>query len=318
MTDGPRVHLGATSIAVSRLCLGTNVFGWTATRRDAFAILDAFLEAGGNFIDTADVYPGPGDGRGYAETILGDWMRARRCREDVVVATKVGGVGGLGWRNVTSRLKNSLARLDTDYVDIYYAHKDDAATPLAETLMAFQTLVDRGLVRCIGASNISATRLRESLSISTSAGLARYEVIQPEYNLVVRAGFEGSLSELCRDLGISCVPYRALASGFLTGKYVTGRQLPDTPRASLAKSYLGTRGHSVVRSLSSVAAETGTSPAAVAIAWLTGQATVASAIASARNLSQLTEILPALTLELSVSQISRLSSLLHGAPAGDT
>jgi aryl-alcohol dehydrogenase (NADP+) len=215
--------LGATEFEVFPLCLGGNVFGWTADEQQSFAVLDAFLAAGGNFIDTADVYPAwaPGNSGGESEAIIGRWMKSRGCRERVVIATKVGmleKLRGLGAETIRKAAEASLARLQIERIDLYYAHRDDPATPLEETLRALDALVREGKVRHIAASNYTAARLAEALEISRREGLARFVALQPQYNLVVRGEYEGALGDLCARENIACLPYYALAKGYLPGK----------------------------------------------------------------------------------------------------
>lgn len=304
--------LGQTQLKVSRLCLGGNVFGWTANEAQSFAVLDAYVEAGGNFIDTADTYSSwvPGHAGGESETILGRWMAARRNRASVVVATKVGmlpTLKGLAPSTIRAAVEGSLARLGIDCIDLYYAHKDDPDTPLADTVRAFDALVKEGKVRHVAASNYSAPRLRDALAIARREGLAEFVALQPHYNLMHRAEYEGELQALCAAEGVACVPYFALAMGFLTGKYRPGAPVQSV-RAGGASKYLDERGLRVLAALDEIAATRGTTVSAVALAWLAAQPTVAAPIASARTLEQLTDLLPMLTLTLSSDEVARLSA----------
>jgi aryl-alcohol dehydrogenase-like predicted oxidoreductase len=304
------ISLGHTDLEVSPLCLGGNVFGWTADQRASFEVLDAYVAAGGNFIDSADSYSAfaPGKVGGESETMLGRWLAARGNRSSIVLATKVGrkpGREGLAPSNIRIALEESLRRLQTDYVDLYYAHADDPETPLEETLAAFHGLVTQGRVRQIAASNYGAARLRQALHISETQGLARYVALQPQYSLVARGGYEGDLQDLCVRAGLACVPYWVLARGFLTGKYRPGVEV-DSPRAGAAGKYLDERGIRVLEALDQVAASRSTTPAPVAIAWVAAQPGVVAPIASARNAAQLAQILPAVELELSTEELQLL------------
>jgi aryl-alcohol dehydrogenase-like predicted oxidoreductase len=311
--------LGSSDIAVSRLCLGANVFGWTADRDASWAVLDAFAEAGGTFVDTADSYTwrAPGNSGGESETIIGDWMAARGNRDRVVVATKVGslpGRPGLSAANIAAAAEDSLRRLRTDRIDLYYAHRDDPGTPQEEYLAAFDALVRAGKVRAVGASNFTADRLRSALRTSEREGLAAFVALQPHYNLLERAEFETSLAPVLAEEGLACVPYFGLARGFLTGKYRPGGPEVDSPRAAAAKQYLDYRGLRALNALEEVAAERGAPVAAVALAWLAQQPTVAAPIASARSPQQLADLLPVLELALGAEELDRLSA---AAPVPD-
>jgi aryl-alcohol dehydrogenase-like predicted oxidoreductase len=306
------VKLGQSDLEVFPLCLGGNVFGWTADEPQSFAVLDAYAAAGGNFIDSSDSYSAfaPGNVGGESETVIGNWLASRGNRADVIVATKVGRKPdrpGLSRPNVIAAVEESLERLQTDYIDLYYAHADDPDTPLEETLTTFDELVKQRKVRYIAASNYSAPRLEQALQVSDRNQLARYIALQPQYSLVERQHYEGPLEELCLREGLSCVPYWALAAGFLTGKYRPGVQV-DSPRAGQAAKYLETeRGRRVLEAVNEVAASRGTTVAAVALAWVRAQPGVAAPIASARNPEQLTDILPGAELELSADELSALT-----------
>jgi aryl-alcohol dehydrogenase-like predicted oxidoreductase len=311
----PTVPLGTTGLTVSPLCLGGNVFGWTADEDASFAVLDAYAAAGGNFVDTADGYGNwvEGNPRGMSERIIGRWMAARGNRDDLVIATKVGraaGMRGLAAETIRAGAAESLERLATDRIDLYYAHADDPDTPLEETMAAFDELVREGKVRHIGASNFAAPRLAEALRVSDRGGFARYVALQPEYNLVSRDEYEGELQALCVAEGIACMPYYALASGFLTGKYRPGGAEVESPRAGSASRHLD-HGVGVLAALDEVAAAHSTTVAAAALAWLRAEPGVTAPIASARSPEQLAEQLPMADLELSVAELERLSSA-HG------
>ncbi|GAA3447819.1 aldo/keto reductase [Planomonospora venezuelensis] len=292
------------------LCLGGNVFGWTADRETSFAILDAYAEAGGNFVDTADSYSHwvPGHAGGESETIIGEWMASRRNRDRVVVATKVGMLparSGLSPANIRVSVEGSLRRLGTDHIDLYWAHIDDAETPLEETLGTFDALIREGKIRNIGASNHEAGRLAEALEVSERDGLARYGVVQQHYNLVER-GYEGALRDVVAGAGLTSTPYFGLARGFLTGKYRPGVEV-DSPRAGKASEYLATeRGPRVLDALEKVAAAHGAVPATIALAWLAAQPTVAAPIASARDVEQLRPLLAVAEVELTEDELALL------------
>jgi aryl-alcohol dehydrogenase-like predicted oxidoreductase len=297
--------LGNTDLDVYGLNLGGNVFGWTADEPQSFAVLDAYTAAGGNFVDSADLYGGGGG----SEEILGNWLAARGNRDDVVVATKVGmwdDRPGLSAKNIQAAADDSLRRLKTDHIDLYYAHRDDPDTPLEETLEAFDALVRAGKVRHLGASNYSAERLAEALSISDQKGLARFAVLQPHYNLVER-DYERDLAPLVEREGLATLPYFALAKGFLTGKYRTKDTTVDSPRAARASSYLDADGERVLAALDELAEAHGVSVATVSLAWLRQQPTVAAPIASARTPEQLTDLIASVTLDLTPDEIASLS-----------
>jgi aryl-alcohol dehydrogenase-like predicted oxidoreductase len=302
--------IGDSSLDVFGFCLGGNTLGWTTDQAQSDAVLDAFASAGGNFIDTADVYSAWVDGHqgGESEIVIGNWMQARGNRDQMIVATKVGSAGGLGSANVRERAEASLRRLQTDYIDLLYAHKDDPETSLEETLSAFGELVDEGKVRYVAASNYDADRLAEALAISARESLPRYQALQPHYNLVERRRYEGELSDLCASENVSCVPYYGLASGFLTGKY-RPEAPTDTMRGNLSGArYLDKpRAVAVLEPLDEIAADHDVPVAAVALAWLEAQPTVVAPISSARTPEQLAELLVSLTVELSPDELARLS-----------
>ncbi|HYJ52733.1 MAG TPA: aldo/keto reductase [Allosphingosinicella sp.] len=302
--------LGGSGLETPRLVLGGNVFGFTAKGEDAYRILDRFAEAGGTMIDTADVYSKwvPGHVGGESETLLGEWLKRRGGQRGVAIATKVGYDAGLSAGEIARAADGSLKRLGVETIDLYYAHKDDPETPLEETLAAFDRLVKAGKVRAIGASNYSAGRLAQALDLSEGEGLPRYEVLQPEYNLMVRDSFEGPLQQLCIDRGIGVLPYFGLASGFLTGKYRSAEDKAKSVRGPRMDAYLNARGFAVLAALDEVAAETGATPAQVALAWLAAQPGITAPIASATSAEQLEDLLGVLTLELSREQLDRLSA----------
>jgi aryl-alcohol dehydrogenase-like predicted oxidoreductase len=300
--------LGRTGLKVSALCLGGNTFGWTTDQPASEAVLDAYVEAGGNFIDTADVYArwAPGNKGGESETALGIWMAARRNRHAVILATKVcGPMGpgpndkGLSRLHIIRAVEDSLQRLRTDYIDLYQAHWDDRDTPLEETLRAFDDLVRQGKVRYIGASNHVAWRLTRALWESDRRGYVRYECLQPKYNLVFRDEYERELEPLCLEQNIGVIPYSSLASGFLSGKYRRGGALPTTARAAgVQKTYMTDRGFAVLGAVQKVAAGVGATPAQVALSWLVHRPGIAAPIASATSVGQLKELVSGIDLKL--------------------
>ena len=305
--------LGATDLDVFPVCLGTNVFGWTADRDDTFAVLDAYLAAGGNFLDTADLYMAnaPGNSGGESEALIGEWLRSRGTRDQVVIATKVGMLPdrpGLSAQNIRAAAEDSLRRLGIEHIDLYYAHRDDESVPQEETMAAFDQLVRSGEVRHLAASNFSAQRLDAALAISERNGLARYEALQPHYNLVERAGYEDDLAPLAEREKLPVLPYFALAKGFLTGKYRPGDTNSDSPRAEGARGYLDERGVKVLTALEEVATLRGVPEASVALAWLRARPNVAAPIASARNTGQLSALLTAAGLELTADELDRLTT----------
>jgi aryl-alcohol dehydrogenase-like predicted oxidoreductase len=289
------------------------VFGWSLDEERSFAVLDAYVEAGGNFIDTADVYGRHGaGGAGGSERIIGSWMAARGNRDELVIATKVGmssDLHGLSQTTIRNGIAGSLTRLGIDTVDLYYAHHDDPNTPLEETLGTFQTLIDEGKIRHAGASNYSAARLEQALQIGQRDGMASYVALQPHYNLMERDGYEAELAGVCARYGLECIPYFGLARGFLTGKYRRDGPEIDSPRAAgVHESYFTERGFAVLDALDAVAAAHDTSVAAVALAWLLAQPTVLAPIASATSPEQLAELLECARLALTVDEIERLNA----------
>jgi aryl-alcohol dehydrogenase-like predicted oxidoreductase len=305
--------ISSTDLDVFPLSLGGNVFGWTADEKASHAVLDAYAAAGGNFIDTADMYSewAPGHSGGESEAIIGRWVKARGNRDQMVIATKVGKLSkltGLSAKTIRAGAEASLRRLQTDRIDLYYAHADDPDTPLEDTLGAFDGLVREGKVRHIAASNYSASRLAEALAVSQREGFTRFVALQQHYNLVEREDYEGGLASVVEREGLSSIPYYGLAKGFLTGKYRPGSPAVDSPRAEGARAYLNTRGLRCLAALDEVAAAHETSVAAVALAWLAAQPTVAAPIASARSTEQLAGILPSVNLHLSKDELARLNA----------
>ncbi len=304
--------LGNSSLTVGPLALGGNVFGWTADEATSFKVLDAFVGAGLNLIDTADVYSRwiPGHQGGESETIIGHWLKSRRNRSQVVIATKLGvemgpGEQGLSRAYILRAVDRSLQRLNTDYIDLYQSHRDDPQTPLEETLAAYGELIKQGKVRAIGASNYTAERLGAALEVSAAHGLPRYESLQPCYNLYDRTAYEGELAELCRRERIGVISYFSLASGFLTGKYRSEGDLANRARAYRVKDMLNERGFRILRALDTVSRETGATPAQVSLAWLIARG-VTAPIASATSVEQLNELAGATRLELGADAVKVL------------
>jgi aryl-alcohol dehydrogenase-like predicted oxidoreductase len=288
-------NIPGTDLAVHPLCLGANVFGWTADEPESFAVLDAYKAAGGNFVDTADGYSQwvAGNRGGESEEIIGRWMARRGNRDAIVLATKVGSKGdrkGLGADNVRVATEESLQRLQTDRIDLLYTHRDDEVTAPEETMGALDELVREGKVRHVAASNVSPARLEAALEASAREGLVRYVALQPHYNLVERA-YEDGLADVCRRHDLGCLPYFALAKGFLTGKYRPGADGVESQRAQGARAYLDERGERVLGALDAAAAAHDVPVAAVSLAWLAARPTVVAPIASARTPAQLAELL---------------------------
>jgi aryl-alcohol dehydrogenase-like predicted oxidoreductase len=304
-------NIKSTDLEVFPLCLGGNVFGWSADEEQSFAVLDAYFEAGGNFIDTADVYSAwaPGNIGGESETIIGRWIKKRQNRDKIIVATKVGklpNLSGLSSKTIRTAIEQSLERLQVNYIDLYYAHADDEQTPLEETLGTFDSLIREGKARYVAASNFSAQRLAEALKVSADRGLARYVALQQHYNLVERDQYEGELAEVVAREGLSSIPYFALASGFLTGKYRPNSKV-DSKRAEKALSYLNDRGIKILATLDSVAAANNASVTTIALAWLAAQPTVVAPIASARTVEQVPDLIAGAKLKLSDEDIKKLN-----------
>jgi aryl-alcohol dehydrogenase-like predicted oxidoreductase len=307
--------LGGSGLEVSPICLGGNVFGWTADEPTSFSILDEFVGAGFDFIDTADVYSRwvPGHKGGESEIVLGNWFKRSGKRKKVILATKVGielapEKKGLSKAYILRAVEDSLERLQTDYIDLYQSHIDDASVPLEETLGAYDQLIKQGKVRAIGASNYSAERLAESLKVSQQHGLPRYECLQPHYNLYERAGYEKDLEPLCLKEDIGVIPYFALASGFLTGKYRSESDLTKGPRGQMVKKYLVERGFRILAALDEVAAKLHCTPGKVAIAWLIARPSITAPIASATSVEQLKDLVDAANLQLDADSIKTLDA----------
>ena len=307
-------RLGSSDLQIAPLVLGGNVFGWTADRDASFAVLDAFVAGGGTMIDTADVYSAwvPGHRGGESETMIGEWLKGSGKRDQVLIATKVGmlpGEGGekLAPARIAAACEASLKRLGTDRIDLYFAHQDNEATPQEAALEAFAELVDAGKVRVLGASNFHAARLKSANEKARAAGLPRYDVLQPEYNLVSRHKFEGELQDYCVEWNVGVVPYYGLASGFLTGKYRSRDDLSKSVRGGRMGDLLEGKGRAVLEALDAVAEETGATLAQISLAWLIAQEGVTAPIASATSVAQVEDLLPAMTLTLSPDQLERLT-----------
>lgn len=308
--------LGNSQLTIAPIMFGGNVFGWTADEATSFALLDAFVAAGFNAIDTADVYSVwmPGHTGGESEATIGRWLKARGGRDKVVIATKVGmemapDRKGLKPDYIRASVETSLQRLQTDYVDLYQSHADDATVPLEDTLGAYARLIEEGKVRAIGASNYTAPRLREALDTSKRLGLPRYETLQPLYNLYDRQEFEGPLAELCLAENVGVINFFSLASGFLTGKYRSEADLSKSVRGPRrVKAYLDDKGHRILSALDAVAVRTGATPTQIAIAWLIAKPAVTAPIASATSVAQLDELLKAATLKLDAEAMATLDA----------
>jgi aryl-alcohol dehydrogenase-like predicted oxidoreductase len=310
-----RVTLGGTGLSIAPLMFGGNVFGWTADEAMSFRLLDAFVDAGFNAIDTADVYSRwvPGHVGGESETIIGAWMKARGARNRVVIATKVGmELGpdrtGLSPRWIAQSVEDSLKRLGTDHIDLYQAHRPDPSVPIAETLGAFQRLIEQGKVRAIGASNYDATQLAEALDAAEAQGLPRYATLQPKYNLMDRAEFEAALQPLCVARNVAVIPFYGVAAGFLTGKYRSAADIEGRPRAKALAAYANDRGWRVIAALDAVAARLHAAPVEVAIAWLRTRPALAAPIASATSPEQLAALLRGATLALDAEALAALEA----------
>jgi aryl-alcohol dehydrogenase-like predicted oxidoreductase len=316
--------LGRSGLRVGPLCLGGNVFGWTATETASFAVLDALLSAGLNFVDTADVYSvwAPGHQGGESEMVIGNWLRRTARRKDVVIATKVGMAmapdrQGLSATHIMRAAEESLRRLQTDYIDLYFSHRDDDGVPMEETLGAYQKLISQGKVRVIGASNFTAERMAVALEISHKNGLPRYEVLQPHYNLYARAGYESSLEPWCLENQIGVVSYFALASGFLSGKYRTPADAAKSARGKgVVEQFLNERGLGILAALDEVGRRHGAKPASVALAWQIARPSITAPIASATTVDQLNDLVAATQLKLDPADIESLDSA--SAPGSNT
>jgi aryl-alcohol dehydrogenase-like predicted oxidoreductase len=306
--------LGNSGLEIAPLAFGGNVFGWTADEQTSFQLLDAFVSAGFNFIDTADVYSkwAPGNQGGESEAILGRWLKKSGKRNQVIVATKVGmemgpDKKGLAKSYILRAVEDSLQRLQIDCIDLYQAHVDDPATSLEETLETFAQLIKQGKVRAIGASNYGADRLTQALEISQKNGLPRYECLQPHYNLCERADYETKLEPICRAHGLGVISYFSLAKGFLTGKYRSEQDFVKSVRGQGVKAYLNDRGFRILKTLDEIAAGYHSTPARVALAWLIARPSITAPIASATSLEQLTDLIEAAKLELSPAAIQKLN-----------
>lgn len=308
-------ELGTSGIKTAPLVFGGNVFGWTVKGNDTALLLDAFLDAGFNTVDTADVYSkwSPGNKGGESETEIGKWLKLSGKRDKVIIATKVGAElaadkKGLKKDYIIKAVEDSLTRLQTDYIDLYQSHYDDATTPVEETLRAFDQLIKDGKVRAIGASNFSVERLHESLKVSREKGLASYQSLQPEYNLFDREKYETTLEPFIKEQKIGVISYFSLASGFLSGKYRSVADLEGSSRASMVKKYLTERGMRILKALDEVSAQYNTKPAAVALAWLIARPTITAPIVSATTTSQLKSLAQAATLQLNTETIEALTN----------
>ena len=306
-------NLGNSDLEVAPLALGGNVFGWTVDETTGFRLLDAFVSAGFNLIDTADIYPRwvPGNQGGESEVMIGNWLKRSGKRNDVIVATKVGmdmgpGKKGLSKDYILRAADDSLRRLQTDYIDLYQSHQDDPETPLEETLEAYAQLIKEGKVRAIGASQYSAARLTEALNVSKRLGIPRYESLQPLYNLYDRAVYEDELEPLCVSEGLGVITFYSLAAGFLTGKYRSEDDLSKSARGGTVKKYLNERGFRILDALDQVAAQYHSTPAHVALSWLIACPSITAPIASATNLEQLNDLVEATKLELDHAAIELL------------
>jgi aryl-alcohol dehydrogenase-like predicted oxidoreductase len=309
-------NLGRTGLKVSAFCLGGNTFGWTTDQAQSEAVLDAFMAAGGNFVDTADVYSryAPGNVGGESENVLGEWMAARGNRQDVILASKCAsamGEGpndkGLSRQHVMSAVEASLRRLRTDYIDLYQAHWDDRETPIDEALRAFDDLVRQGKVRYVGCSNYHSWRLMEALWVADKHGLARYESLQPKYNLFYRDEYERELEPLCREQNVGVITYSSLGSGFFSGKYRRGQALPKTARAgAIERQYFNERGWRILDAVDAVGKAVGATDGQVALAWIIQRPGITAPIASATSPEQLTELLGALDLNLDKEALDQL------------
>ena len=310
--------MGRTGLKVAPICFGGNVLGWTTDERTSFDVLDAYAEGGGNFIDSADVYSRwvPGHVGGESETVLGNWMQARGNRAQMIVATKLGSEMGGGPNergasrgHIMDAVEASLRRLQTDYIDLYQAHIDDRDTPLEETLRAFDDLIQQGKVRYIGASNYTAWRLATALWASDRHGYARYETLQPRYNLAARADYERELEPLCQEQGIGVITYSSLASGFFSGKYRAGQDLPATPRAQgVQRGYMNEKGFAILDAVEGVARELSATPGQVALAWILARPAITAPIASATSVEQTRELLAAADLHLNADALAILDA----------
>ena len=315
-----RRKLGSTGFEIAPLAFGGNVFGWTADEATSFRLLDAFVGAGFNLIDTANSYSrwAPGHTGGESETVIGNWIARRGRHDDVVIATKVGSDVGLGYRClrrdcIVREVELSLRRLKVDAIDLYQSHWDDDKTPFEETLDAYARLIEQGKVRAIGASNLTAARLAEALDVGRRAGLPTYATLQPQYNLCVRSEFEGPLAEVCVREGLGVISYFALAAGFLTGKYRSEADLAKSPRGAGVKKFLDARGMRILAALDQVSKQVGATPAQVALAWLLSRPAVTAPIVSATSIAQLDELLASTRVELDAEALRALDDASRDA-----
>ena len=309
--------VGDIGLEVAPLALGGNVFDWTADEATSFAVLDAFVEAGGTMIDTADVYSAwvPDHVGGESEALIGRWLKQSGKRDKVIIATKVGMMAGLSPDKIAAACEASLQRLGVDAIDLYYQHKDDESVPLADSLSAFDRLATSGKIRAVGLSNFSAERVDEAMGVANSNGLTRPSALQPWYNMVEREKFEGPLRDAALRHGLAVFPYYSLANGFLTGKYRSREDLGKSPRGLRNVAYLEGRGIQVLEALDEVAAETNAALATVALAWLKAQPAIAAPIASATSRDQLAQLTAAMSLDLTAEQIERLDRASAAEPA---
>ncbi|MBN9072246.1 MAG: aldo/keto reductase [Rhizobiales bacterium] len=305
--------LGRTGLTIAPVVFGGNVFGWTADRKTSFAMLDRFTEAGFNAIDTADAYSRwvPGNRGGESETIIGEWQKSRGNRDRLVLITKVGSDMGAGKTDLSARwileeVENSLRRLQTDYIDLYLSHWPDPDTPYAETLGAYEKLLKAGKVRAVGASNLDAEQFAEALEVSRALNLPRYDVLQPEYNLYDRSGFDGPLRDLTMREDIGVITYYSLAKGFLSGKYRDRQDLGKSARGGGVEEYLNPRGFAILKALDTVSAKHGAKPAEVALAWIVAREGVTAPIASATSVEQVESLVRGGTLRLEAEDIAAL------------
>ncbi|WP_213780462.1 aldo/keto reductase [Caballeronia sp. dw_276] len=310
--------IGTSDLKVAPLVFGGNVFGWTADERTSFSLLDAFVDHGLNFIDTADVYSAWVEGHqgGESETIIGKWLKESGKRDKVVLATKVGMLStrpGLTAANIEAAVNDSLKRLKTDYIDVYFSHRDDDKTPLIDTLGAYQKLIAAGKVRVIGASNYTGERLEEALKISAKEGIPGYQVLQPEYNLYDRAGYEGDQEPVATAHKVSVVTYYSLASGFLSGKYRSKADTENAARGSKVSGYLNDRGLAIIDALVKVADRHGVAPATIALAWLIARPSVTAPIASATSVKQIESLAQATRITLTPEDIALLNEVSNPA-----
>ncbi len=308
-------EIGNSGIKIAPFVFGGNVFGWTVDENESFKLLDAFIDAGLNCIDTADVYSKwvPGNKGGESEEIIGNWLKHSGKRDKVVIATKVGkpmgeNKKGLSRKYIIQAVEDSLKRLSTDYIDLYQSHEDDKETPLLETLETFTDLIRQGKVRAIGASNFEAGRFKEALKVSGDNGLASYECMQPEYNLYERQGYETTLEPICRERNIGVISYYSLASGFLTGKYRSENDLSKSSRGQGVKKFLNPHGYKILSALDKVASEYSATPAAIALAWIIVRKGITAPIASATSVKQLYELTKAVSIKLNSDAIDALNA----------